>query len=325
MKKYLLFFLLIVQAMIAQGQEQVSMTITSGLNDYIVKSRIESRSGALLTEIKQAANANRNLTLTTIGMTDPARESLSRLWNTYHFRPNSSAYSTYCISTVSGYEVRGIGATVCDVDDSFIGEKNKEMVINYSKEGDITGVHMALGNHVYHQVVESGKDVTDVRRREEILRFVEEFRSYYDEKDIDALRDIYSDDALIITGTVKMRKKMGDDQVRMQPEIVYSLKNKEQYLTSLSRTFRNNRYIKVRFDNIKVVRHPAKAGFYGVTLHQNWQSSTYEDDGYVFLLWEFKDDDTPPVIHVRTWQPDMVGDVALPESEVFNHNDFFIE
>lgn len=325
MKKYLTFFLLIIQALVMQGQTRVNLKITSGLEDSTVKSRIENGSSTLLTEIKQAANGHHDLKLTTSNMTAPARESLNRLWNTYHFRPNSSVYSTNCITTVSGYEVRGIGATVCDVDDSFVGDKNKELFITFSKTGVITGIHMTLGNNMYTNVVGSGVDVTDIRRREEILRFVEEFRSYYDEKDINALRDIYSDDALIITGTVKMRKNLGDGQARLKPEIVYSRKKKEQYLASLEKTFRNNRYIKVNFDDIKVVRHPAKKGFYGVTLHQSWRSSNYDDDGYVFLLWEFKDDnDTHPVIHVRTWQPDMVGNEALPESAVFTHNDFFI-
>ena len=125
-----------------------------------------------------------------------------------------------------------------------------------------------------------------------------------------------------------MRKAMGSDQATLRPEIVYSRQNKEQYLTNLARTFRNNKYIKVKFDAIRVKRHPAKDGFYGVTLHQNWQSSNYSDDGYVFLLWQFREDENgkelPPVIHVRTWQPDMVGNQQLSPSEVFTENDFFI-
>ena len=109
----------------------------------------------------------------------------------------------------------------------------------------------------------------------------------------------------------------------MRPEIVYSKQNKEQYLTSLQRVFDNNRFIRVTFDNIQVRSHRAKAGFYGVTLHQKWQSSNYCDDGYVFLLWEFKDG-ASPVVHVRTWQPDMIGSRKLDEDEVFNENDFII-
>jgi hypothetical protein len=182
---------------------------------------------------------------------------------------------------------------------------------------------MALANNVFLSIVDKGRDVTDTRRRLEILKFVEDFRSYYDEKDLEALRNVYSDDALIITGKVIHRKNLGSDQAQMKPEIVYSKQNKEQYLTSLQRIFKNNTFIRVSFDDIKVRRHPAKAGFYAVTLHQKWQSSNYSDDGYVFLLWEFKEN-ASPVVHVRTWQPDMIGSRKLDEDEVFNENDFFI-
>ncbi|MCI6830321.1 MAG: hypothetical protein MR924_13905, partial [Prevotella sp.] len=46
---------------------------------------------------------------------------------------------------------------------------------------------------------------------------------------------------------------------------------------------------------------------YGVRLHQSWKSSTYSDEGYLFLLWEFPEDGSDPIIHVRTWQPEIVG------------------
>lgn len=225
---------------------------------------------------------------------------------------------------VNGYEVRGISVTLTNTDASYKGELNKELTISVSKDGLLTGAHMALSNNVYNYIVNNGKDVTDTRRRMEILKFVEDFRSYYDEKDLNALRNVYSDDALIITGKVIMRKNMGNDQASLRPEIVYSRQNKEQYLNNLAKTFHNNKYIKVTFDAIKVTRHPAKEGYYGVTLHQNWQSSNYSDDGYVFLLWQFPKDGGNPVIHVRTWQPDMIGNTQLNPKEVFNENDFFI-
>ena len=94
-------------------------------------------------------------------------------------------------------------------------------------------------------------------------------------------------------------------------------------MSRLAETFRKNKFIKVKFDDIVVKRHSAKAGFYAVTLRQDWQSSTYRDNGYVFLLWEFKEGQSP-VVHVRTWQPEMVGSRKLDPDEVFTENDFFI-
>lgn len=305
--------------------QDASFRINSGINNVALKQKMEIRISNLLNEINQAASANRPLRLQQIRMTENARASLARLWDSFHFYSNNPVIEENCLTTVNGYEIRNISVTLLPTNSGYKGETEKELTISITRNGQISGVHMALSNNVYRTVVTKGVDVQDTRRRLEILNFVEAFRSYYDEKDINALRQIYSDDALIITGKVIMKKSYQNDQPSLRSEIVYNKKNKEQYLKSLEANFRNNKFIKVSFDSISVVRHPAKANFYGVTLHQNWKSSNYEDDGYIFLLWEFKDGkDEYPVVHVRTWQPDRVGSSTLAQKEIFNINDFFI-
>ena len=86
--------------------------------------------------------------------------------------------------------------------------------------------------------------------------------------------------------------------------------------------------IRVTFDEIEVMRHPVNADFYGVTLHQGYSSDRYHDDGYLFLLWDFRDE-AHPQIHVRTWQPDAYnkdgnGNVRIPKDEIFSLSDFDI-
>lgn len=80
--------------------------------------------------------------------------------------------------------------------------------------------------------------------------------------------------------------------------------------------FRNNKYINVKFSDYKIVRHGAKPNYYGVTLKQDWATSSYKDQGIVFLVWDFTNEDAPK-IHVRTWQPlteqaFALGDFKLP-------------
>ena len=41
---------------------------------------------------------------------------------------------------------------------------------------------------------------------------------------------------------------------------------------------------------------------YGIQIQQDWNSSTYGDRGYLFLVLDMNDADTTR-IHVRTWQP----------------------
>ena len=95
-------------------------------------------------------------------------------------------------------------------------------------------------------------------------------------------------------------------------------------MRNLTRVFNTTQYVRVTFDEIEVMRHPTNPNFYGVTLHQGYTSNTYHDDGYLFLLWDFRNEQAPE-IHVRTWQPDRLEGRALPRDEVFSLGDFDIK
>ena len=67
--------------------------------------------------------------------------------------------------------------------------------------------------------------------------------------------------------------------------------------------------------------------FYGVTLHLLYTSGTYSDDGYLFLLWDIREEDRPQ-IHICTWQPKYTDNsktqIATSEDEAFTISDFEI-
>ena len=169
-------------------------------------------------------------------------------------------------------------------------------------------------------VIKSNLELTDLRRRQLILDYVEQFRTAYNQKDINFLNQVFSDDALIITGKVITTKHA---EGFTSQKIQYNKQSKEQYIKNLRGVFARNSYIKVTFDEIEVMRHPVNPNFYGVTLLQGWTSGKYHDDGYLFLLWDFTNEDAPQ-IHVRTWQPDKIGGKPLPKDEVFSLSDFDI-
>ena len=205
-------------------------------------------------------------------------------------------------------------------------KKYQEGVVTLDSTGRITNFHMAVDPELYINVMGSAKAVEDVERRMLILEYVERFRNAYNLKDMNFLEQIYSDDALIITGKVikqvKTDKKMADvDNVKIE----YSRQSKKEYLTRLASVFKGNKRINVTFDDIKVARHPAKEAFYGVTLKQGWEADRYSDVGWLFLLWDFTNPEAPQ-IHVRTWQPTEINNaaVALPEEDIFTVEDFDI-
>ena len=82
----------------------------------------------------------------------------------------------------------------------------------------------------------------------------------------------------------------------------YSIHSKKSYLERIARVFASNKSIKIDFSDFKILRHPTVKGIYGVTLRQKYKNDSYSDDGYLFLLWDFRNGSAPQ-IHVRTWQP----------------------
>jgi hypothetical protein len=114
-------------------------------------------------------------------------------------------------------------------------------------------------------------------------------------------------------------------------KVTYKKSNKDEYLAGLQRAFIRNKWIDVKFSQIGdngetggcpgITRSFVNPNYYGVRLKQEWRSSNYNDEGYVFLLWDFTDENAP-VIHMRTWQPEWVGETKLPENEIFSLSDF---
>ena len=309
MRKLLLIFMVLLLCVSVSAQE-VSFHFTDGIYNAALKSRMERNASTLLTEINQAAEQNRPLQLNgKVGM--EAAERLKMLWDSFGFVCQSNAKSI-CYGLTSGYQARGIQAMVTRQPEDCTDPKTRELTISFDKSGNITRVGFALLNN--HLSVPKGEqEVYDVRRKNEILKFVEDFRNYYNEKDIESLRKIYSDDALIITGRVETRKESGDFNQQIKKKTTYTVQNKDEYLKNLSTLFRNNKYIDVSFEEIMIspANSEAMNNFYGVNLIQHWTSKDksgkeYKDTGYLFMLWDFNED--PPVVHVRAWQSSDVPD-----------------
>lgn len=160
----------------------------------------------------------------------------------------------------------------------------------------------------------------DARRRHTILNYCEHLRTAYTTKDIDFLRQVFSDKALIIVGNV-VKAAASDGKCIAEPRVTYAIHTKQEYMARLAKVFSLNSKIDVKFSGFRILRHPTMDGIYGVTLRQRYRSDRYSDDGYLFLLWDFRDK-SMPVIHVRTWQP--AASVA-DGTEVISIQDFNLQ
>lgn len=318
MRKYIFTLLLFVPALLWAG---VQISISDGIDNQQVKTKMETKMSALLTEINAAQASGRALNFANLNLSSSVQMSLSMLWENSPFMCTDEEVVERCLTTGTGYQVRNIPLMMKPRADRNFGESEyQEAVISFDRQGNIESFYLSISMNLYMNVIKNNKEITDLRRRQLILDYVEQFRTSYNTKDIHFLEQVFSDDALIITGKVISQKK---DNMKLPDKIVYKKQTKQEYLTNLRRVFANNSYIKVTFDDIKVMRHSTNPNFYGVTLHQGYTSSNYHDDGYLFLLWDFTNEDQPQ-IHVRTWQPDQINGGRIPDDEIFSLNDFDI-
>lgn len=182
---------------------------------------------------------------------------------------------------------------------------------------------MAQSNPFYKEaskIMQGKLAETDAKRRHTILNYCEHFRTAYTTKDIDFLRQVFSDKALIIVGNV-VKSIANDDKCQAESRVTFAIHSKRDYLARLSKVFAANQKIDVRFSGFRILRHPTMDGIYGVTLRQQYKSDRYSDDGYLFLLWDFRDK-SMPLIHVRTWQP---AATVHSGDDVINIQDFNLE
>lgn len=312
---YIFFALLSVTA-----NAQVEVEIIDGIDNPQLKTRIENTASKFLSETSNAYSQNRALNLSGLVNND-AEMSIEMLWENVHFTPEDKYIGEILLSTSDGFQIRNIPLQI-KPQDADSDTDYKEAVINFDRNGNISSVYFSVENNTYKQIMEKGVQLNDVARRMEILDYVERFRTSYNQKDLAFLNQVFSDDALIITGKVIEPKKMSDGLSISFPQITYTKQSKQQYLSNLQRIFNNVRYINVKFDDVQIKRHGVNPNIYGVKVVQHWNTSNYSDEGYVFMVWDFTNPDRPQ-IHVRTWQPmylDRAKTQPLPEEEIFDLN-----
>lgn len=142
--------------------------------------------------------------------------------------------------------------------------------------------------------------------RKILTEFLENYKTAYSLKRLDYLRQIFDDNAVIITGKVVTRPEGTDDSGRKYLNNKYvqlTRQSKEQYLRNLERCFDSNEFINIRFAENDIVKAGVGGEVYGIQIRQDYYSSNYGDTGYLFLMVDLNDP-KQPIIKVRVWQPE---------------------
>lgn len=321
----LMLGLLVFFISLSQALATTSFKITDGEVDPNVKARMETNVKALLDAFRTAAdNGEKTVKLSKDNVSKTAIEEIKEIWKSSAMSCPPMNLNCRCLKTSDGYQVRGIPVDILAADGD---EARQELTINFDTEGTISNVAIAIEMNRYEELMAQKQSDLDYARRQIIVDFIENFRTAYNRKDNAMLNSVFSDKALIITGRV-VKEKPNSDLTRLtlnNNRVVYIKQTKQEYLTKLAQVFKTVKFINVKFSDIEIVEHPKFDSIYGVTLKQSWRTDRYHDEGYLFLMIDFRDSDNP-LIQVRTWQPykDAAGNILTQKDEVFHLGSFRI-
>lgn len=302
----------------------VTLTIDEGVARSSAIANAEKNLGIVLTEINRAQEASTILTTKHLPMDDFSLKSLIRLWDVTPFYCDDEEIVERCwIFKDGSMMVSHIPLIITPKGENFGLGTYQEAVVEFDKNGKLTDFRLSLDAHTAESMDRCGS-VVEKEKQMIIMQYIERFRTAYNQKDIKTIEQMFSDDALIITGKVVMSRK--SDTQMSTAKVEYTKQNKQQYIKNLKRAFLVNKWIDIKFNMIGengaggcagITRSKVDPTKYGVRLHQSWKSSNYSDEGYLFLLWEFPENGGEPVIHVRTWQPEWAGGKHLqPDDDI---------
>ena len=318
--KKLLCFLFGLFVMLSGYAQKVNFEFSDGIEEGILKTKMEQQMSSLLSAINEANAVNADVNFSSIDITDDASASLTMTWEQVHFSIEDDDIVDHCISLPGksgGFRIQNIGVLMNPKEESgYDGEKRREIYIDFDKTGKIVDFNFTLGMNMYTEILKKGEELGDLDRRMQIIDWCEHFAKAYCDKNMKFMQTIFSDDAIIITGKMTMQRVRTDMGMKDQAKVKYVQQTKAQYLSNLSKVFASNSYVNVKFDDYTVIRHGAKPNYYGVTLRQKWHTARYSDEGTVFLIWDFTNEEAPRIL-VRTWQPTTekafkMGDFKLP-------------
>lgn len=136
----------------------------------------------------------------------------------------------------------------------------------------------------------------------QLINFLENYKTAYALKRLDYINDIFSDDALIITGRV-VKRTVANEVASTNQYVEFTRHNKQDFIKRLGRIFAGNEYINLKFANTDLTKMGKGGELYGIQIRQDYFSVHYGDTGYLFLMVDLNVPERP-IIHIRTWQPE---------------------
>lgn len=182
----------------------------------------------------------------------------------------------------------------------------EDVVFTFNKAGQIDNISFGMGKTAENDILCKG--VWAETARKAIMEFMENYKTAYALKRLDYIKNVFDDDAVIITGNVTRKMSMnkgaeGKATINGNDIITYNRQTKDEYIRNLAKCFASNEFINIRFANNDVYKLAKGGELYAIQIAQDYYSSNYGDKGYLFLMVDINNP-KEPLIKVRTWQPE---------------------
>ena len=223
--------------------------------------------------------------------------------------------------TATGWEVRKI--RVLTSYPSLNRQATEYLILDFDQEGNFYDINFGTVEQLYDQFVEQGSFGNDWGNRQTIVKFIEKYRSAFLTRNMAMLDSMFAEEAVIIVGRELKKGKKSDNyqyskMTESQPDIQYVQYTKKQYLENQKKAFKNQKDIFLGYSTFKINKKNNMPGTYGISMKQFYAATTYADEGHLFLLVDFLQDQ--PQIYVRSWQPHEWNEDAMIKLANFKLN-----
>ena len=197
------------------------------------------------------------------------------------------------------------------------GERNVvEYTIQFNSNGIITNFERSAFPLLNFK---TGNRVVDDTTKEIIKMMLYQLSNAYNVKNMEYLRKIYDPEGYCIVGkkAVTQTPNSLGNELRIYLDRTYydlTIKKLRQYLDDLQLVFYNNSWLNVKFGTPEITAHQnpdsVYDGIYYINVHQDYNSQTYNDKGWLTLVLNLRDKANPQIL-ARIWLPEKITNEQL--------------
>jgi len=189
----------------------------------------------------------------------------------------------------------------------------EDVILVFNKDLKIDHLSFSLSKPAIDDIMSKDERFASPAEKLQIVQFMEYYKTAYCLKQLDYINSIFAENALIIVGKVLKDDPLTDisrHQAALNDKVKYTKLSKSEYVEQLRHVFKSNEYINIKFDSSEVRKVGGNQRIYGIQIKQNYYSTNYADEGYLFLMMDLGDPKNPR-IYVRSWQPEKNADGSI--------------